>query len=83
MFKYCIQLLNINKFELYCIQLLLIINMDKKFKKVCELNSNNNSKFVTACLGDISSNYILATDESKHTYLWKRGSLNPLTVKQM
>lgn len=52
----------------------------KKFKRVCELQSKSNGKIVSACLGDLSGDLILASDDAKFCYLWKRGSLEPITV---
>ena len=51
--------------------------MSKKFKKVFEISSPSCSKFVTACLGKTSGDYILCSDENKFIYLYKRGFKDP------
>lgn len=52
----------------------------KKFKKVFSFNSLNNVRFLSACLGESSGDYILCTDENKYIYLYKRGRVKPINV---
>jgi hypothetical protein len=48
-----------------------------KFIKVCEFQSN--TKFINGSIANITADIIIASDEGKLTYIWKKRE-NPIIV---